>query len=315
MTVTNGASMLKRMLLALIFCLPLIGVHSIRGQAADSMVRREDFFSTTLNRAYEYNIYLPSGYDESEARYPVIYLLHGRGDNMDAWLEVRAALDELIASGSIPPLIAVMPDMPSSERASYYVDSQYTGTLYPAEPVESAFVRDLLPHIDDTYRTMADRDGRLIGGNSMGGYGAIRYSMAHPDLFGGALVLSPAVYIPLPPLESSTREFGAFGSGDQLFDEAVYQRLNYLNLSESLAQSALPLSLFIAVGDDEWKNPLPEDALHDLDVEAHLFFNHVVRIPNVTAEFRVYDGGHDWIVWERGFREGIQYFTHNMQAE
>jgi enterochelin esterase-like enzyme len=305
--------MVNRMLLAVLFCVRLVSV--VQGQAEDSMVLREDFFSTTLNRTYQYNVYFPSGYEGSDARYPVIYLLHGRGDTMDGWLEARAALDELIADGSIPPLIAVMPDMPSSERASYYVDSEYTGALYPAEPVESAFIGDLIPHIDATYRTVAAREGRLIGGNSMGGYGATRYAMTYPDLFVGALILSPAVYSPLPPLESSTREFGAFGRGDQLFDEAVYQSLNYPSLSESLAQSGLSLYMFIAVGDDEWKNPLPEDALHDLDVEAHLLFNHVVRIPNVSAEFRVYDGGHDWIVWERGFREGIQFLTRYVEAE
>src|SRR5688572_3846014 len=135
--------MVNRILLALILCIPLVSV--LQGQAEDSMVLRKDFFSSTLNRTYEYNVYLPSGYEGSDARYPVIYLLHGRGDNMDGWLEARAALDELIADGSIPPLIAVMPDMPSSERASYYVDSQYTGAHYPAEPVESAFIGDLIP--------------------------------------------------------------------------------------------------------------------------------------------------------------------------
>ena len=70
--------------------------------------------------------------------------------------------------------------------------------------------------------------------------------------------------------------------------------------------------MFIAVGDDEWKNPNVEDRLHDLDMETHLFFNQVVRVPNISAEFRVYNGGHDWIVWERGFAEGIQYLMQAM---
>jgi enterochelin esterase-like enzyme len=276
-------------------------------QDADSMIRREDFLSTTLNRTYQYIVYLPAGYEASEARYPVIYLLHGRGDTMEAWLNIRGALDTLIASGDIPPLIAVMPDMPSSDRAGYYIDSQYTGTLYRAEPVETAFMNDLLPHIDATYRSLPDRDNRLVGGYSMGGYGALRYAMAYPNRFGGALVLSPAVYLPLPPVDSSTREFGAFGKGSSLFDETIYQNLNYPALAAPLAETELPLSLFIAVGDDEWKNPNPEDYLHDLDMEAHMVFNTVVRIPNVAAEFRVYNGGHDWDVWERGFIEGLPF--------
>lgn len=283
-------------------------------QESGSTILRTDLFSSTLNRAYQYTAYLPAGYDTGDTRYPVIYLLHGRGDTMDAWLNAREALDDLIANGDAPPLIAILPDMPSSDRAGYYVDSLYTGTLYRAEAVETAFMHDLIPHVEAAYRTLANRDGRLVGGYSMGGYGALRYAMAYPETFIGALVLSPAVYVPLPPSDSSTREFGAFGKGAALFDDAIYQRLNYPALAEPLEQSGLALALFIAVGDDEWKNPNPEDRLHDLDVEAHLVFNEVSRIPNVSAEFRVYDGGHDWDVWQRGFIEGLKYLSRVVSA-
>jgi enterochelin esterase-like enzyme len=299
-------------LIAAIFLLSAL--KPVRGQGAGSIVLRADFQSITLGRTYQYGIYLPAGYEDSGTRYPVIYLLHGRGDAMDAWLNASDLLDQMIADGSIPPIIAVMPDMPSSERASYYIDSQYTGTLYRAEAVETAFMNDLIPHIETTYRTYTNREARLVGGYSMGGYGALRYSMAYPERFVGALVLSPAVYIPLPPAESSTREFGAFGNGDALFDEATYQQLNYPALVDSLAASELPLSLFIAVGDDEWKNPNPEDRLHDLDMEAHMLFNQVARISNIRSEFRVYNGGHDWEVWRRGFDEGMRYLAGFIQA-
>ena len=139
----------------------------------------------------------------------------------------------------------------------------------------------------------------------MGGYGALRYALAHPEMFVGALVLSPAVYIPFPPVDSSTREFGAFGVGDSLFDDDTYTALNYPALLPQFRQSALGLSMFIAVGDDEWKNERPEDALHDLDMEAHMVFNQVARVPGIRSEFRVYDGGHDWDVWRRGLVEGL----------
>jgi enterochelin esterase-like enzyme len=296
-------------LLASILLMLLAIIPRAQGQESGSTILRTDFFSITLNRTYQYTAYLPPGYDNSDTRYPVIYLLHGRGDNMDAWLNAFSALDELIAGGRVSPLIAILPDMPSSDRAGYYVDSQYTGALYPAEAVETAFMNDLIPHVDETYRTLTNREGRLVGGYSMGGFGALRYAMAYPEKFLGALVLSPAVYIPLPPVDSSTREFGAFGKGEALFDDDVYQSLNYPALVEPLTESGLPVSMFIAVGDDEWKNPNPEDRLHDLDVEAHMVFNQVVRIPNVTAEFRVYNGGHDWDVWRAGFIEGMIYLN------
>ncbi|MEP7293338.1 MAG: alpha/beta hydrolase-fold protein [Chloroflexota bacterium] len=299
--------MAKILLVTLIL---LLGIAPMHAQDSGGTIMQVEFDSEMLHRPYQYNIYLPVGYEESEVRYPVIYLLHGRGDDMYAWLTVKPTLDQMIAEGDVPPMIAVMPDMPSLERASYYVDTEYNG----GELVESAFFNDLIPHIEATYRALSDRNARLVGGFSMGGYGAIRYAMAHPDSFAGALVLSPAVYTPLPPLDSSTREFGAFGNEDQLFDQAIYTRLNYPALADSLAESGLGLAMFIAVGDDEYHNPNPEDWLHDIDLEAHLLYNRVARIPNVSAELRVYDGGHDWQVWERGFVEGMTFLARLIDA-
>ena len=199
-----------------------------------------------------------------------------------------------------------MPDAPWSSRASYYVDSGYTGAD-PGRKVETAFTKDLIAHVDATYRTVASRTGRGIAGYSMGGYGALRYSLAHPDLFGASIVLSPAVYVPSPPSDSSTREFGAFGLGKSLFVDSIYKKLNYPALFPSFAATGLPLPMFIAVGDDEFKNPDPKDAIHDLDFEAHVLFNQAVRVPNLTAELRVVDGGHDWDVWGPTFVEGAKY--------
>ena len=264
------------------------------------------FHSAALNEDLDYNVYLPAGYEGSADRYPVLYLLHGRGDSMSAWVQMKGALDELIAAGEIQPTIAIMPDAPWSSRASYYVDSAYTGAD-PGRPVETAFTQDLIAHVDATYRTVADRTGRGVVGYSMGGYGALRYSLAHPDLFGAAIVLSPAVYVPTPPSDSSTREFGAFGLGKSLFVDSVYKKLNYPAVLPSFEATGLPLPMFIAVGDDEFKNPLPKDYLHDLDFEAHVLFNRVVRVPNLTAELRVVDGGHDWDVWGPTFVEGAKY--------
>ena len=219
---------------------------------------------------------------------------------------MKGALDALIASGEIQPTIAIMPDAPWSSRASYYVDSGYTGAD-PGRKVETAFTKDLIAHVDATYRTVASRTGRGIAGYSMGGYGALRYSLAHPDLFGASIVLSPAVYVPSPPSDSSTREFGAFGLGKSLFVDSIYKKLNYPALFPSFSATGLSLPMFIAVGDDEFKNPDPKDAIHDLDFEAHVLFNQAVRVPNLTAELRVVDGGHDWDVWGPTFVEGAKY--------
>ena len=256
----------------------------------------------------DYTVYLPPGYDDAEVEYPTLYLLHGRGDTQAAWQRVTGDLDELIAGGAIQPMVVVMPDAPWNERGHWYTDSAFTGdprTGAPAGvPVETAFTRDLVDHVDATYRTADDRAARAVGGYSMGGAGALRFALAHQDTFSAALVLSAAVYVPQPPADSSTRDYGAYGEGRRLFTEKRYTQLSYPTALESV-DPALPLHLFIAVGDDEWANPDPRDASHDLDLESAQLYNSARRVPGVTAELRVLDGGHDWDVWQPAFREGV----------
>ncbi|WP_158600453.1 alpha/beta hydrolase-fold protein [Tessaracoccus antarcticus] len=256
--------------------------------------------------AVDYNVYLPAGYDAGQERYPSLYLFHGRGDTMAAWPRVKSTLDEMIADGEIPPVVVIMPDAPWSEGGSYYVDSDFDGGggLPAGQQVETAMTKDLVTYVDTTYRTVASRNARAAGGYSMGGYGALRYTLAHQDLYAAGIILSPAVYIPTPPADSSAREFGAFGSGTSVFDESIYEQKNYPALLPGL-DPATPTHLFIAVGDDEWMNPDPADADHDLDFEAARLYNTVRRSPAITAELRVLNGGHDWDVWGPAFREGV----------
>jgi hypothetical protein len=81
----------------------------------------------------------------------------------------------------------------------------------------------------------------------MGGAGALRYALAHPEVFGASIALGPAVYVPLPPADSSTRDFGAFGKGKDPFSEATYLRLNWPAALKSFAATGLESPLYIAV--------------------------------------------------------------------
>lgn len=261
--------------------------------------------ATSAAGPVDYTVYLPPGYEsEPDRRYPTVYLLHGRGDTQAAWLTVQNDLDELIVDGEIQPIIAVLPDAPWSQRGSWYVDSQFTGAgaLPAGAAVETALTRDLVTHIDATYRTVDDRDARAVGGYSMGGYGALRYVTAHQDTFSAGILLSPAVYDPAPPTDSSVREFGGFGVGSNVFDSARYTALTYPATFADL-DSGLPIHLFIDVGDDEWAHPTEPE--HDLDLEAAQLYTHARRVPGVSAELRIRNGGHNWDVWQPGFREAI----------
>jgi enterochelin esterase-like enzyme len=129
-------------------------------------------------RDVSYLVYLPPKYDQqSPQRYPVIYWLHGYGGNQRAGASMFVPqLDSAIRSGSLPPMIAVMVN---GKGASFYRDSPRGDA-----PVESVIVNDLIPHIDQSYRTFADRKSRMIQGYSMGGYGAAHLGFKYPELFG-----------------------------------------------------------------------------------------------------------------------------------
>ncbi|GAA3513362.1 enterochelin esterase-like enzyme [Streptosporangium album] len=295
--------------LGVLAALALVALLAVPGQAQVGKIQAGTITaasaqSAALGGPIAYNVYLPYGYARGTQRYPVLYLLHGRGDTMQAWTRVKETLDRMIQDGRIPGLIAVMPDAPWNGGGSWYVDSRYTGTDAPGRPVETALTRDLVNHVDSTYRTAPIRNARMVGGYSMGGYGALRFTLAHPDLFGGALVLSPAVYTPLPPADSSARDYGAFGLGDQKFADDVYKELNYPDLLTGMDPDR-PVRLFIAVGDDEYANPDPADAHHDLDFESEALYNTVRRAPGISAEMRILDGGHDWSVWAPAFEQGM----------
>ncbi len=275
------------------------------------------FRSAALGADGRYVIYLPPDYATSGLRYSVFYLLHGKGGGMNDWLHIKPDLNQMIANKEIPPVIAVLPDAPYNKRASYYVDSAYAGSdaVPRGEKVESALTHDLIAHIDATYRTIATREGRMIGGYSMGGWGAMRYALAHPDLYRAAIVLSPAVYVPFPPAESGMRALGAFGKGATLFDEAAYTAQNYpAVLARVTKPSGLPLAMFIAAGDDEYHYTKNEDREHDMDLEAHRLYSTIIRVPNMKAELRILQGTHCWDVWRPAFIEGAQYVSQFLAA-
>ena len=125
-----------------------------------------------------YRLYLPPDYDSNPARrYPVIYFLHGR--SVDSKRPITAGyiarIDAAIRRGVMPPTIVVIPQ---GLNTGWYVDAQ-DGQA----PIESVIIKDLIPHVDTTYRTIATRDARAIEGHSMGGYGALHIGFKYPQLF------------------------------------------------------------------------------------------------------------------------------------
>lgn len=134
-------------------------------------------------------VYLPPGYDqESDRRYPVLYLLHGIFDNYDTWLEhfaVPELLDRLIKAGAIPELLVVMPNGGNKYGGGFYRNSPVSGDW------GDYITRDLVGFVDAQFRTRANEGGRAIVGHSMGGYGALHLVMTYPGVFSAAWAMSP----------------------------------------------------------------------------------------------------------------------------
>ncbi|MFB3828293.1 MAG: alpha/beta hydrolase [Bryobacteraceae bacterium] len=144
------------------------------------------FRSAAAGADVSYLIYLPPGYGANpERRYPVLYWLHGGGGNQRTGGPFVALLDTAIRNGKAPEMIVVLVN---GLPGSLFVNRPGGG-----QPVEDMIVRDLIPHIDATYRTVAARAGRAIEGFSMGGHGAAHLGFEYPELFCAVSNLAGAV--------------------------------------------------------------------------------------------------------------------------
>ena len=145
--------------------------------------------SKILGQERSYAVYLPSDYDTSNRSYPVLYLLHGLGDDQTGWIklgDVQRITDESINSGISSPMIIVMPDAGSGIVG--YINQPNRDWLY-----EDFFFEELLPHVESKYRIKKGKQYRAISGLSMGGGGTLVYALHKPDLFSSAAPLSPAI--------------------------------------------------------------------------------------------------------------------------
>lgn len=145
------------------------------------------------------SVYLPPSYDRATTkRYPVVYLLHGIGDTdrtftsawknqTEAWGTMQGLMNNGVAENRFGEMIVVMPDQRTKMMGSFYTNSAATGNW------EDFTARDLVSYIDGKYRTLARAESRGLAGHSMGGHGAIKVGMRHPEVFSVVYALNPAV--------------------------------------------------------------------------------------------------------------------------
>lgn len=260
-------------------------------------IRAERMESQALGRSLEYSVYLPDGPSRGV---PVVYLLHGRSSDPGEWLRmgmVKATADRLIAEKRIKPMLVVLPAAGNS--------------WYAAGGIETALVRELPAEIEKRWGTRADRSGRAVAGNSMGGFGALRFAFGHPDRYAAAASMSGAYWTRVVPgmkidAEMEARLARVFaGSFGTPFDISRFLAQSPMAIAARAAASPSSPPVYLTVGrDDRFGLASEQDAV----ASALRRMGH-----DVTAETT--DGDHDWGTWEAALPGVLEFLSRHLRAE
>lgn len=251
--------------------------------------------SSILKMERRFAVYLPPDYETSQRSYPVLYLLHGMGDDQTGWIqfgEVLRITDNAIKDGVATPMIIIMPDA-NTERIGYF-NSINNDWRY-----EDFFFEELMPFVEKTYRIKSEKRFRAIAGLSMGGGGSFMYALHRPDLFSSACPLSAYVG---PLSVNDAKETLTKYFNETNFDEEklipYYKNHNAISLIDNLpAEKLKSVRWYIDCGDD--------DFLYEGNSLVHL----AMRKKNIPHEYRVRDGGHTWTYWRESLPEVLKFVS------
>jgi S-formylglutathione hydrolase FrmB len=237
--------------------------------------------SKILGHSVAYCILLPPSYDtDATRRYPVLYFLHGLGENEQVLLNSGGwnLIQDLWDQKTVGEFLIVTP----AAGRTFYINSKDGRVLY-----EDFFIREFLPFIKSRYRIRADRAHRGISGVSMGGYGSLRFGFRYPQLFGSVSAHSAALIANLPRIQLNgangdalSRSLGgAFGDP---FDPAFWDRNSPFTLARNGPRPVGVKIYFDCGTEDDFGFNRGAQAFHDLLVAR-----------GIPHEFHLYPGGHD----------------------
>ena len=238
--------------------------------------------SKILKTDRKYAIYLPPDYASSNRSYPILYLLHGGGDDHTGWVqfgEVQHIADKAIREGNATPMIIAMPDAGTTRRG-------YTNDVKGDWRYEDYFFEEFMPFIENKYRVKKEKRYRAVSGLSMGGEGTFIYALHHPELFSSACPLSAATG---PSSIENTKEY--FRRREIPYDndaqiEAYFRKYSVLELINNMQDDQKKaIRWYIDCGDD--------DFLYEGNSLVHI----AMRRKEIPHEFRIQDGGHSWTYW------------------
>ena len=249
--------------------------------------------SEILNMDRNYAIYLPPDYETSSRSYPVLYLLHGLGDDQTGWIqfgEVKKIADNAIINGEATPMVIVMPDANTGEVGYFNIPSK--NLMY-----EDFFFNELMPHVESKYRIKSDKRFRAISGLSMGGGGTLTYALHRPDLFSAAAPLSSATGS--TDVEESLKRIRRYGfefTRDEM--QSLLKANHPLELIKDISLNKLnSVRWYIDCGDDDY--------LFEDNSLLHIAFSK----RGINHEYRVRDGAHTWTYWRESLPTVLEFVS------
>jgi len=250
--------------------------------------------SEILDMERKYAVYLPPGYDISERSYPVLYLLHGAGDDHTGWVqfgEVRHIADKAIKEGKATPMVIIMPDANTGQRG-------YTNDVSGNWRYEDFFFEELMPFVEEKYRIKSEKRYRAVCGLSMGGGGTFYYALHRPDLFSSACPLSAATG---PSTRDDVENYmgrrGMPGASEEQKNE-WFEKYNVLELLKNIPdEQKKAVRWYIDCGDD------------DFLFEGNSLVHIEMRKKEIPHEFRIRNGGHSWTYWRESLPQVLRFVS------
>ena len=283
----------------------LVTPTNARAQSTHQSIVRDSLQieSKILGGARKYAVYLPAGYYTSQRSYPVLYLLHGGGDDQTGWVqfgEVQHYADRAIKAGEATPMIIVMPDANTGRRG-------YFNDIRGDWDYEDFFFEEFVPSIEKTYRIKSEKRYRAVAGLSMGGGGSFMYALHHPEMFSSACPLSASVG-PLN-LEDARKRYNRPRRNEPdvelepVSDEIIEAYLKEHNAVELVnnvkADDIKSVRWYIDCGDD--------DFLYEGNSLVHI----AMRKREIPHEYRVRDGGHRWSYWRSALPTVLSFVSES----
>lgn len=268
---------------------PFLGIAQ-HGKVMDNLTMK----SNILQMERKFAIYLPPDYASSERSYPVLYLLHGGGDDQTGWVqfgEVQYITDKAILEGKATPMIIVMPDA-NTGRRGYFNDAKNEWRY------EDFFFEEFIPYVESTYRIKGEKRYRAVAGLSMGGGGTFMYALHHPELFSSACPLSASTgsIIVEQEKERYKRYYNEEVSDKQI--EAYFKKYSALELINTIPVDDIKsVRWYIDCGDD--------DFLYEGNSLIHI----AMRKKEIPHEYRVRDGHHSWTYWRESLPMVLEFIS------